>query len=152
MTSPADAAAYFAVKLAFETDPSDVHAAFEDGSADFVLIDTRSKQAWDQGHARRAVHIPRAELATRVPAEYSQDTAIVVYCWGPACNGGSRSAHLLATMGYQVKEMIGGFEYWAREGLPVDAVSADGALEDATRVPDPLTAPASQGGIIACDC
>jgi hypothetical protein len=35
-----------------------------------------------------------------------------------------------------VREMIGGFEYWAREGLPVR--TADGVSRPAV---DPLTAP-----------
>lgn len=146
--SHADAVHHFSAKVAFETDPSDVHAAFESGEAGFVLIDTRSQAAWDQGHARGAVHIPRAELATRVPAEYAADASFVVYCWGPGCNGATRSALALAQMGYAVKEMIGGFEYWAREGLPVDSIDGD-----ATRVPDALTAPVvNGGGHIACDC
>ncbi|PKQ26795.1 MAG: sulfurtransferase [Actinobacteria bacterium HGW-Actinobacteria-4] len=144
----ADAAHYFATKLAFETDPSDVHAAFESAEASFVLIDTRSAEAWRQGHARPATHIPRADLASRVPAEYPLGTEFVVYCWGPACNGATRSALELATMGYAVKEMLGGFEYWAREGLPVDGVGGD-----ITRAPDPLTAPVPVGGgRIDCDC
>ena len=40
--------------------------------------------------------------------------------------------------------MIGGFEYWAREGLPVE--TDDGA---ATRAADPLTAPVTHA---VCDC
>jgi hypothetical protein len=40
--------------------------------------------------------------------------------------------------------MIGGFEYWAREGLPV--ASADGVHRTA---PDPLTAPAAA---LSCGC
>jgi 3-mercaptopyruvate sulfurtransferase SseA len=71
-----------------------------------------------------------------------------VYCWGPGCNGATRSAHLIARLGYPAKEMIGGFEYWAREGLPVDA-----ATGDATRAPDPLAAPvAADGSGIECAC
>lgn len=157
MSTFADAAAYFAAKLAFETDPSDVYAALAAGSADFVLIDTRSQEAWDQGHARGAVHIPKGTFAVRIPAEYPEGTAFVVYCWGPACNGATRAALTLSQMGYAVKEMIGGFEYWAREGLPVDrvVVTRDGARAtvDGTRSPDPVTnlvGPASAG--IACDC
>ena len=53
--------------------------------------------------------------------------------------------------------MIGGFEYWAREGLPVDRVVRDvlgnELTVDATRQADPLTAPASTAGSAPrCDC
>lgn len=142
------AAAHFRARLACETDPSDVHAALEAGDAPFVLIDTRDQVAWDQGHARGALHMPKAQMGARIPAEFAPGTAFVVYCWGPGCNGATRAGLIISELGYAVKEMIGGFEYWAREGMPVDAVVA-GAEVDATRSPDPLTAPASG---VSCDC
>jgi hypothetical protein len=45
-----------------------------------------------------------------------------------------------ARLGYQVKEMLGGIEYWVREGFTL--VTGRGRRR---RPPDPLTAP-------ACDC
>lgn len=154
----ASAAAHFASRLSFETDPSDVHAELESGEPGFVLIDSRSLEAWNQGHARGAIHMPKPDMSTRIPVEFAPGTAFVVYCWGPACNGATRAGLIISELGYPVKEMIGGFEYWAREGLPVDRVVFDAATGspvtvDATRSPDPLTAPvASAGGRIACDC
>lgn len=109
---------HFAAKLRYETDPSDVAAAVAAGDS-FVLVDTRGHSSWHQGRARGAVHIPRAEIAVRAAAEIPIDTPVVVYCWGPACNGATRSAIEFLKLGYSVREMIGGFEYWAREGLGV---------------------------------
>lgn len=134
---------HFAAKLRYETDPSDVSAALAAGDR-FVLVDTRGHSSWHQGRAIGAVHIPRAEIATRATAEIPLDTAVVVYCWGPACNGATRSAIEFLKLGYQVKEMIGGFEYWAREGL--------GVVDDLGPValgPDRLTTPVDDAG---CDC
>ena len=131
------AADFFAAKLAYETDPSDLAADRASGNPPLV-IDTRSEAAWKQGRIPGAVHLPNAELASRI-AEVAPDlgTAIVVYCWGPGCNGSTRAALTLATLGYtRVKELIGGFEYWAREGLAV--VTPTGRTPQA---PDPLTAP-----------
>ncbi|WNM27066.1 rhodanese-like domain-containing protein [Demequina capsici] len=155
--TPAEAAAHFAARLAFETDCSDVHAALESGDPGFVLIDTRSLEAWEQGHARGAVHMPKPDMQERIPA-YPEGTSFVVYCWGPGCNGAQRAGLIIGTLGFAVKEMIGGFEYWAREGLPVDRVVRDAATGvavtvGATRAPDPLTAPVGEPGHrIACDC
>ena len=153
----AAARAHFAGRLAFETDPSDVHAALESGDPGFVLVDTRSREAWEQGHARGAVHIPKPDMPARIPAEYPAGTRFVAYCWGPGCNGATRAGLIITGLGFGVKEMIGGFEYWAREGLPVDRVERDDAgvetVVDATRAPDPLTAPVPVAGVrIACDC
>ena len=157
MTTPADAAAHFRARLAFETDVSDVHAALETGSPDFVLIDTRELAAWEQGHARGAIHMPKPDMRTRIPAEYAADTRFVVYCWGPGCNGATNAGLIISELGYAVKEMIGGFEYWAREGLPVDKVVVDATgarvTVDDTRAVDALTAPLPvHGQRIACDC
>lgn len=156
MTSPADAAAHFGARLAFECDVSDAHAALETGEPGFVFIDTRSLESWQQGHARGALHMPKPEMAARIP-EYPAGTEFVVYCWGPGCNGATRAGLIISELGYAVKEMIGGFEYWAREGLPVDkvVVDASGAAVtiDATRPVDALTSPVpASGQRIACDC
>ncbi|MFI8632241.1 rhodanese-like domain-containing protein [Microbacterium sp. NPDC077663] len=134
-TSPAETLTYFQSKLRHETDPSDVYAAQKAGDA-FVLVDVRNREAWDQGHAQGALHMPYREIATRAPQEIPTDTPVVVYCWSPGCNGGARGAVEFARLGYTVREMIGGYEYWAREGMPVDAAS--GPLP---RVFDPLVMP-----------
>ena len=157
MTSPADAAAHFRAKLAFETDVSDVHAALESGDPGFVLIDTRNEQSWKQGHARGAIHMPKPDMRSRIPAEFPAETKFVVYCWGPGCNGATNAGLIISELGYAVKEMIGGFEYWVREGMPVDKVVADAlgneVTVDDTQAVDPLTAPLpALGARIACDC
>ncbi|MGE5830863.1 MAG: rhodanese-like domain-containing protein [Micromonosporaceae bacterium] len=140
--APAQAAAYFAARLAFETDASDVHAALETGEPGFVLVDSRGAAAWAQAHIPGARHLPTAEMGQRALAELDPTVAVVTYCWGPGCNGGVRAALALARLGYQVKEMIGGIEYWIREGYPVRTPT--GLV---TREPDPLAA-----AVIDCAC
>ncbi len=142
-TAQSDAVAHFAAKLRFETDPSDVAADIGAGVTGWVLIDSRSQESWDQGHVPGAIHLPTREIAERAAAVVPAGTPVVTYCWGPACNGGTRAALEFAKLGYPVKEMIGGMEYWTREGLPVETA------EGITRRPsDPLTAPIG----IACAC
>jgi rhodanese-related sulfurtransferase len=141
-TPPADAAAHFARRLAVETDVSDVAAALESGVPGFVLLDSRSTEAWGQGHVPGALHLPGREIAARADVELDRSVPVVTYCWGPGCNGATRAALALALLGFRVREMIGGLEYWAREGLPVE--TADGVRSP---VIDPLTAPA-----FSCGC
>ncbi|WP_433673981.1 rhodanese-like domain-containing protein [Microbacterium gorillae] len=135
--------AHFAGKLAFETDPSDVRADQQTGTT-FVLVDSRGDQAWAQGRITGAVHLPTAQIAARAQTEIPLDVPVVVYCWGPGCNGSTRAALEFAKLGYQVREMIGGYEYWVREGYPAE--DDRGALASAI---DPLTAPR---GALSCDC
>jgi rhodanese-related sulfurtransferase len=140
------AALHFRAKLAFETDASDVfaeqraaqHGAAQHGKPSFVLIDTRSDAAWAQGRAAGAVHLPTARIAAEATELFAPGTKLVVYCWSPGCNGGTKAALALSLLGYEVREMIGGFEYWAREGYPVQT---DAGTE--ARPVDPLVGPAA---------
>jgi rhodanese-related sulfurtransferase len=138
------AAEHFRSKLAFETDASDVAAALDADIPQFVLIDSRGQAAWDQGHIPEAVHLPTARVASEAAALIPAGTPVVTYCWGPGCNGATRAALEFALLGYEVREMIGGFEYWVREGLDI---SVGGKLD--RRLSDPLTAPS---GVPVCDC
>jgi len=142
------AAEHFAAKLRYETDPSDVAAARTAGER-MVLVDTRGHAAWHQGRAVGAIHLPAAEIAERAASEIPLNIPVVVYCWGPGCNGSTKAALQFSRLGYEVREMIGGFEYWAREGLPV--VDDDGAV---LRSVDELTGPrtVSSDGGMDCDC
>ncbi len=114
-----DAVDYFSRRLAFETDPSDVYAAQKAGD-DLVLVDVRGDDAWAQGRVSGAVHMPYREIAERAPREIPADTPVVVYCWSPGCNAGQKGALAFARLGYDVREMIGGYEYWVREGQPTE--------------------------------
>jgi len=138
------AAEHFAAKLAYETDVSDLQAALATGAPGFVLVDSRSRESWDQGHIPGAIHLPTREIAGRAGALIPPGTAVVTYCWGPGCNGATRAALEFARLGYPVRELIGGFEYWVREGFGYD--SAGGAQHP---VADPLTAPVD-GSACAC--
>ena len=130
---PDVAAAFFAMRLACQTDVSDVAAALASGRPGFVLLDTRSDTAWAQGRIPGARHLPTAAIGG---ADLDPDLVYVTYCWGPGCNGATRAALALARRGLRVKEMLGGLEYWVREGFPVqtDTGTTTGPV-------DPLTAP-----------
>ena len=141
--SPDAAAAYFRASLAFHADVSDVAAALAvDGDPGFVVLDSRSTESWEQGHVPGAVHLPTALIPEQAGQLLDRSVPVVTYCWGPACNGATRAALALAELGFQVKEMLGGFEYWAREGFEFETWEGR-----ERRAADPLTAP-----VDATDC
>ncbi len=143
MTDSAAAIAHYERKLRYETDAADVRTAQLAGET-LVLVDSRGDAAWAQGRAKDALHMPTAQIANRAAAEIAAGTEVVVYCWSPGCNGSTKAALEFARLGYPVREMIGGFEYWAREGHPV--VTDDGPVH---RPVDELTGPRDA---ITCDC
>ncbi|MEV7662609.1 rhodanese-like domain-containing protein [Paenarthrobacter sp. NPDC089316] len=125
-----DAAAYFRAKLQCEIDVMEVAEA---APASLVIVDTRRRSSWDHGHIPQAVHMPTASIPAEAPGRIPEGSRVVVYSWGPGCNGSTFAALAFAELGYSVKEMIGGIEYWIRNGLPVE--TAGGVVQNA---PDAL--------------
>jgi len=135
---------HFSARLRFETDVSDVHAALTARAADLVVVDSRGGQAWAQGHVPGAVHLPTADIALRAASMIPAGSDVVTYCWGPGCNGATRAALEFARLGYRVREMLGGYEYWVREGLEFETPAGRDR-----RPADELTAPR---WAVSCDC
>lgn len=125
--SPEATHRHYLNKLAVETDVSDVHHDLTRGVADFVLLDVRSAKAYEECHIPGADHLHSALISEVTTRHLSRDKLIVVYCWSPACNGGTKSAAKLSGLGFQVKEMIGGIEYWREEGFPVEGTIGSAA-------------------------
>lgn len=117
--APLEASRHFAARLAVETDPSDVHHDLKHGAGSFVLVDARSPEAYGNGHIPGAVSLPHRLINTESVQSLDPQIPIVAYCWSPACNAGTKAAAKLAALGFQVKEMIGGIEYWRREGFEI---------------------------------
>jgi len=111
---PQIASRHFASKLSVETDPADVILDLQRGQTGFIIVDVRSKEDFEESHVDGAISFPyrqmNAETVTRLP----KDKLIVTYCWGPGCNASTKAALRLSSLGYRVKEMIGGLEYWKK--------------------------------------
>jgi rhodanese-related sulfurtransferase len=115
---PPEAARHFADRLAFETDPSDLHHDLDLGLQDVVAVDTRSQVAYLASHIPGAVSLPHASITASSTGHLSKERVYVTYCWGPGCNASTKGALRLSSMGFRVKELIGGLEYWQKEGYP----------------------------------
>jgi rhodanese-related sulfurtransferase len=121
----ADAAHHhYVARLSVETDAADVAADLADGVADYTIVDVRGPHSYKRAHIPGALNAPSGTIdehvATALPAG-----PLVVYCWGPGCNGAHKAALALTRHGRQVKEMIGGMEYWIREGQPIEGTTAE---------------------------
>ena len=127
--SAAGAEAHFSARLQLETDPSDVHSDLVQKQAGVVVLDVRPAEAYARAHVPGARSVPYREIDGTLAASLSRDDVHVVYCWGPGCNAATKAAVRLAKLGLPVKEMIGGIEYWRREGYPMESGSDPGSLE-----------------------
>ncbi len=96
-------------------------AVHEVGCGAATLIDVRSREDWNAGHARGAKHLERGEIEIEIEEQVPDlDQRIICYC-----GGGSRSALVaesLQKMGYRnVRSVSGGFRAWKAAGLPIEA-------------------------------
>lgn len=124
---PEDAQHHFLAKLSVETDVADVRLDLQRGQHGFVLIDARSAQDYEECHIPGAISLPCRQISTESTAHLSKEQPLVVYCWSPGCNSATKAAARLGALGFQVKEMIGGIEYWRREGGTVEGTLGERA-------------------------
>jgi rhodanese-related sulfurtransferase len=123
--APAEAAhQHYVARLSVETDCADVGADLADGIADYTIVDVRGARNYERAHVPGALNAPSGTIDEHVAAALPAGP-LVVYCWSPGCNGAHKAALALTRHGRQVKEMIGGMEYWIREGLPIEGSTAE---------------------------
>lgn len=113
----AAALAHFEASFTFETDCWDVHHAVTTGQQDFVLLDVRGTEKYDECHVPGALDLAHRKIIGSKMAAYPAGTLFVVYCAGPHCNGAARAAVRLAKLGLPVKVMPGGITGWIDEGF-----------------------------------
>jgi rhodanese-related sulfurtransferase len=121
--APADpriAHRHFLAKLCLETDPADLVADLERGITNIVVVDVRSARHFAECHIPGAVNLPHRQINAETTRQFSREALLVTYCWGPGCNAATKAAAKLSALGFQVKELIGGLEYWRNEECPVE--------------------------------
>ncbi len=72
---------YFAHKLSSEKQRTDVLKAVKSGDFNFVLLDTRDRDAFASGHIPGALCAPMEEIE-QLAATLPKGREIVTYCWG----------------------------------------------------------------------
>ena len=113
-------------KLSFETDIADVMLDLQRGQDGFIMVDVREKAGFDLVHVKGALSFPNYRKITAETTQHlPKDKVIVVYCWGHSCNSSTKAALRFAELGFQVKEMQGGIEYWRHEGGPVEGTDPE---------------------------
>ena len=102
-------------KLAFEIDSWDLKVALDAGEP-VTVIDARSPEAYAREHIPGAVNIPHRTMTQETTAHIDKNRLMVCYCDGIGCNGSTKGALNMLNLGFQVKELIGGLDWWKRDG------------------------------------
>ena len=121
---PAETSAMMADKLRFHTDSWDLSVDLAAGNGAIVVVDARSHEAYAAGHIPGALSLPHREMSVAATVGLDPAKVYVVYCDGIGCNASTKGAYNLARLGFRAKELLGGLDWWIRDGHPVERASA----------------------------
>jgi rhodanese-related sulfurtransferase len=112
-------------KLAYEIDSWDLKVALEAGEK-ISVIDARSPDAFQREHIQGAVNIPHRTMSSETTKHIDKGSLVVTYCDGIGCNASTKGAVNMSKLGFRVKELIGGLDWWKRDGHETHSVPPAG--------------------------
>lgn len=120
---------YYQAKLDFEIDSADLFAALNANSEDLVVVDARSAAAYAIEHIPTAISLPHRSLSNANVRDLDSHKLYVCYCDGIGCNASTKGALALATLGFEVVELIGGLDWWKRDGYQTEGQTAQVGMQ-----------------------
>lgn len=119
---------FYENKLAYEMDPSDLWDALEE-RIKVVALDTRKTFGFEKEHIPTAINIPHREMTEESTKHLDKSKTYVCYCDGIGCNASTKGALQMAKLGFKVKELIGGIEWWKFDGYATEGTnSTEGSI------------------------
>jgi rhodanese-related sulfurtransferase len=115
---------HYHAKLAFEIDPSDLFRAMSRGEK-VIPVDARERFGYATEHIPGAINIPHREMNEETTAHLDKHVLYVIYCDGIGCNASTKGALNMTKLGFNVKELIGGIEWWKSDGYATEGAKAN---------------------------
>jgi len=106
---------HYADKLAYEIDSWDLQVALEAGE-NITVVDARSTEAFQREHIPAAIDIPHRTMSPETTKHIDKGALVVTYCDGIGCNASTKGALNMLKLGFRVRELIGGLDWWKRDG------------------------------------
>jgi len=110
---------HYSDKLEFETDSWDLRAALDKGER-IIVVDARSAQSYQEERIAGAVNIPHRTMTEESTRHLDRDALYVIYCDGIGCNASTKGALNMTRLGFRVKELMGGLDWWKRDGYKTE--------------------------------
>lgn len=114
---------FYEAKLQYETDSWDLFEDLEKGS-NIVVVDTCSNQAFESEHIPCSINIPHTTMNELTTSSLDKTATYVTYCDGIGCNASTKGALKLSKLGFEVKELLGGLDWWKRDGYATEGVNS----------------------------
>ena len=116
---------HYSDKLEYEIDSWDLRAALDKGEK-IVVIDARSAQSYQEEHIPGSVSIPHRTMTNESTRHLDREVLYVTYCDGIGCNASTKGALNMARLGFRVKELMGGLDWWKRDGYETEGSAVRG--------------------------
>jgi rhodanese-related sulfurtransferase len=123
----AEALRHLEEKLALTCDPSDLGEDLANGVDDIVVVDARKPEAFAAGHIPGAINLPHRTMTAESTAHLDRGKLMVVYCDGIGCNASTKGTYRMTQLGFRAKDLVGGLEWWVRDGFEVASASTGNA-------------------------
>ncbi|PTQ84866.1 rhodanese-like domain-containing protein [Nitrosomonas ureae] len=114
---------FYKAKLQFETDSWDLSESLNNGD-NVVVIDARSPEAYGIEHIPTAINIPHRIMSPESTKHFDREKLYITYCDGIGCNASTKGALKMAEFGFRVKELLGGIDWWRRDGYETHGTQA----------------------------
>ena len=115
-------------KLAYEMDSADLYVALGENES-IGIVDGRSVEAYTEEHIPGAINLPHKAICFNSVELLDSSKVYVCYCDGIGCNASTKTALKLLTLGYQVRELIGGLDWWKRDDYATEGNHAQPGIE-----------------------
>ena len=121
---------FYQRKLAYEMDSADLYEAVERDEP-IIVVDGRSSSAYAEEHIPGAISLPHRGISFDSTESLNRSKLYVCYCDGIGCNASTKTALKLLTLGFQVRELIGGLDWWKRDGYAThgDEAQTEGPIK-----------------------
>lgn len=126
--TPQQSMDFMLAKLCYHTDAADLAQDLQNRISEIVVVDTRSAAHYAAGHIPGAIGFPLRLLDAALVTDEDRQKTYVTYCDGIGCNGSTKGAYKLAKLGFKVKELLGGIDFWLRDGLPLASGELPGEM------------------------
>lgn len=118
---------YYEDKLRYEIDSWDLSDTVKRGEK-IVIIDARSAEAYAVEHIPGAISLPHRSMNAATTLGFDRGGLYVTYCDGIGCNASTKGALNMARLGFTVKELMGGLDWWKRDGYPTQQGAGSGPI------------------------
>ncbi len=113
---------FYEAKLAYEIDSWDLSESLNNGE-NIIVVDARSTEAYEIEHIPTAISIPHRTMSEETTKQLDKSKTYVSYCDGIGCNASTKGALKLARLGFNVRELLGGLDWWKRDGYATKGTS-----------------------------